>query len=143
MCVYCRMSNKSRVGRLSLNFYFLLSVKPEIVVPESDSGISFSKFSVSRRLIWSCFMRVVQFLNLLCSQFQQKGSGWINKTLLLIKQQKWLSEFCVKIDRVGSVCDRKHTYLFFWPKQYRKIWTTCFYQFRYMFLNSFVTLLCL
>jgi hypothetical protein len=26
----------------------------------------------------------------------------INKTLLLIKQQKWLSEFCVKIDRVAS-----------------------------------------
>jgi hypothetical protein len=25
-----------------------------------------------------------------------------NKTLLLIKQQKWLSEFCVKIDRVDS-----------------------------------------
>ena len=26
----------------------------------------------------------------------------MNKTLLLIKQQKWLSEFCVKIDRVAS-----------------------------------------
>jgi hypothetical protein len=32
-------------------------------------------------------------------EFRQKASGWINKTLLLIKQQKWLSEFCVKIDR--------------------------------------------
>jgi hypothetical protein len=38
------------------------------------------------------------------------GQCWINiltydvqyKTLLLIKQQKWLSEFCVKIDRVAS-----------------------------------------
>ena len=30
--------------------YFLLSAKPEIVVPESDSGISFSKFAVSRHL---------------------------------------------------------------------------------------------
>jgi hypothetical protein len=30
------------------------------------------------------------------------GNGWINKTLLLIKHQKWLSEFCVKIDRVAS-----------------------------------------
>jgi hypothetical protein len=29
----------------------LLSAKPEIVVPESDSGISFSKFPVSRRLL--------------------------------------------------------------------------------------------
>jgi hypothetical protein len=27
---------------------------------------------------------------------------FLNKTLLLIKQQKWLSEFCVKIDRVAS-----------------------------------------
>jgi hypothetical protein len=26
----------------------------------------------------------------------------LNKTLLLIKQQKWLSEFCAKIDRVAS-----------------------------------------
>ena len=29
--------------------------------------------------------RVTQFFYLLCSQFQQKASGWINKTLLLIK----------------------------------------------------------
>jgi hypothetical protein len=36
------------------------------------------------------------------SQFRKKASGWINKTLLLIKQQQWLSEFCVKIDRVTS-----------------------------------------
>jgi hypothetical protein len=28
----------------------------------------------------------MQFFYLLCSQFQQKASGWINKTLLLIKQ---------------------------------------------------------
>ena len=27
---------------------------------------------------------------------------WANKTLLLIKQQQWLSKFCVKIDRVAS-----------------------------------------
>ena len=27
-----------------------------------------------------------QFFYLLCSQFRQKASGWINKTLLLIKQ---------------------------------------------------------
>ena len=67
-----------------------------------DSGISFSKFPVSRHLFWSCFMRVTQFFYLLCSQFRQKASGWINKTLLLIKQQKWLSEFCVRIDRVAS-----------------------------------------
>ena len=34
-------------------FFFKLSAKPEIVVPvtESDSGISFSKFPVSRHLL--------------------------------------------------------------------------------------------
>jgi hypothetical protein len=36
----------------------------------------------------------------------------MNKTLLLIKQQKWLSEFCVKIDRVGRVT--VNTHIFFW-----------------------------
>jgi hypothetical protein len=49
-----------------------------------------------------------------------EASSWINKTLLLVKQQKWLSEFCVKIHRVasknwGRSGDRKHTYFFFWP----------------------------
>ena len=40
MCVYCHMSKKSRVGRSGLIFFFfLLSTKPEIIVPESDSGI--------------------------------------------------------------------------------------------------------
>jgi hypothetical protein len=37
MCVYCR---------INFFFFFLLSAKPEIVVPESDSGMSFSKFPV-------------------------------------------------------------------------------------------------
>jgi hypothetical protein len=50
MCVYGHMSKKSRVGRSALIFFsFLLSAKPEIVV--SDSGISFSKFPVSRHLL--------------------------------------------------------------------------------------------
>jgi hypothetical protein len=40
------MSKKSRVGRLALIFF-----EPEIVVPESDSGIQFSKFPVSRHLL--------------------------------------------------------------------------------------------
>ena len=96
MCVYCHMSKKSRVGWSGFIFFFLLllSAKPEIVVPESDSGISFSKLPVK----W----RIMQFFYLLCSQFRQKASSWINKTLLLVKQQKWLSEFCVKIHRVAS-----------------------------------------
>ena len=46
MCVYCHMSKKSMVGRSGLIFFFLLSAKPEIVIPESDSVISFSKFLV-------------------------------------------------------------------------------------------------
>jgi hypothetical protein len=38
-------------------------------------------------ICWSCVLwRVMQFFFLLCSQFRQKASGWINKTLLLIKQ---------------------------------------------------------
>ena len=58
MCVYCHMSKKSRVGRSALFFlvfyliFFKLSAKPEIVVPESNSGIPFSKFPVSRRLFY-------------------------------------------------------------------------------------------
>jgi hypothetical protein len=80
MCVYCHMSKKSRVGRSALKKIILLSAKPEIVIPESDSGISFSKF-----LFWSCFMRVTQFFYLLCSQFRQKASGWINKTFTVTR----------------------------------------------------------
>jgi hypothetical protein len=37
---------------------------------------------------------IMQFFYILCSQFRQKASSWIEKTLLLVKQQKWLSEFC-------------------------------------------------
>jgi hypothetical protein len=94
MCVYCHMSKKSRVIRsgLIIIFFFLLSTKPEIVVP--GSGIQFSKIPVK----W----RIMQFFYLLCSQFRQKASSWINKTLLLVKQQKWLSEFCVKMHRIAS-----------------------------------------
>ena len=53
-CVFTVTCQKSKVGRSALNFFifiFLLSAKPEIVVPESDSGISFSKFPVSRHLL--------------------------------------------------------------------------------------------
>jgi hypothetical protein len=41
------------------------------------------------------WLRIMQFFYLLCPQFRHKASSWINKTLLLVKQQKWLSEFCV------------------------------------------------
>jgi hypothetical protein len=57
---------------------------------------------------------IMQFFYLLCSQFRQKActSSWINKTLLLVKQQKWLSEFCVKIHRVARVTVNTHIYFF-------------------------------
>jgi hypothetical protein len=118
MCVYGHMSKKSRVGRHYYFFFFKLSAKPEIVVLRS--GIRYFIFEISGKpsFVEAVLWRVTQFFYLLCSQFRQKASGWINKTLLLIKQQKWLSEFCVKIDRVsswkiGSV--GKHTYFFVWP----------------------------
>jgi hypothetical protein len=76
-------SKKSRVGRHNF-FFYLLSAQPEIVVP--SSGISFSKFPVSRHLLKLFYDENTQFFYLLCSQFRQKASGWINKTLLLIKQ---------------------------------------------------------
>ena len=67
ICVFtvtCQ-KNLGSVGRDSFFFLLLLSAKPEIVVPESDSGISFSKFPVK----W----RNMQFFYLLCSQFRQKS----------------------------------------------------------------------
>ena len=55
--------------------------------------------------------------------------------LLLVKQQKWLSEFCVKMHRVasknqGRSGDRKHTFFFFWPYQIHR---TCFFPFQRSF----------
>ena len=79
---------QKNLGSVGINFFFfLLSAKPEIGVPESDSGISFLKFPVSRHLLKLFYDENTQFFYLLDSQFRQKASGWINKTLLLIKQQ--------------------------------------------------------
>ena len=104
MCIYGYMSKKSRVGRSALifGFFFLLSTKPEIVV--LGSGIRYFIFEIYGKLSYveAVLWWVTQFFYLLCSQFRQKASGWINKTLLLIKQQKWLTEFCLKIDMVAS-----------------------------------------
>jgi hypothetical protein len=104
ICVFTVTGKKkSRVGRSALIFFFIkLSAKPEIVVP--GSGIRYFIFEISGKasFVETVLWRVTQFSYLLCSQFRQKPSGWINKTLLLIKQQKWLSEFCVKIHRVSS-----------------------------------------
>ena len=59
---------------------------------------NYGKPSYVEAVLW----RVAQFFYLLCSDFRQKDSGRINKTLLLIKQQKWLSEFRVNIYRIAS-----------------------------------------
>ena len=67
--------------------------KTEIVVPKSDSGISFSKFPVSRHLFYD---ELHKFFYFLCSQFQQKASGWINKTLLRIKKLYNIYEYTGK-----------------------------------------------
>jgi len=87
MCVYGHMSKKSRVGRSGFFFFFLLSAKPEIVVP--GSGIRYFIFEISGKpsFVEAVLWRVMQFFYILCSQFRQKASGWINKTVLLIKQQ--------------------------------------------------------
>ena len=108
--VYLRSHvKKSTVGRstlihFSFSFFFSLSAKPEIVVPGSGIRFRYFIFEISGKpsFVEAVLWRVAQFFYLLCFQFRQKTSGWINKTLLLIKQQKWLSEFCVKIDRIAS-----------------------------------------
>ena len=104
MCVYCHMSKKSRVGRSGLLLFFLLSAKLEIVVPGSRIQFRYFIFEISGKpsFIEAVLSQIMQIFYLLCSQFRQKASRWMNKTLLLVKQQKWLSEFCVKIHRVAT-----------------------------------------
>jgi hypothetical protein len=79
---------KKNPGSVGIHFFFYYrqNRKWSFPVPESNSGISFSKFSVSRHLLKLFYDENTQFFYLLCSQFRQKASGWINKTLLLIKQ---------------------------------------------------------
>ena len=72
MCVYCHMSKKSRIGRSALIFFFLLSAKSEIVVPESDSGISFSKFPVSRHLLKLFYDELHSFSTFFAPNFDKK-----------------------------------------------------------------------
>ena len=74
MCVYCHMSKKSRVGRSAsiLFLFFLLSTKPEIVIPESDSGISFSKFPVNRHLLKLFYDELHSFSTFFALNFDKK-----------------------------------------------------------------------
>ena len=98
----CVFNVKKIYGWSRFIFFLLLSAKPEIVVPESDSGISFSKFPVSRHLLKLFYDELCSFSIFFAFNFDKKLAVEINKTLLLIKQQKWLSEFCVKNHRVAS-----------------------------------------
>ena len=71
MCVYGHMSKKSRVGRHNfLIFLLLLSAKSEIVV--SDSGISFSKFPVSCRLLKLFYDELRSFSTFFALNFDKK-----------------------------------------------------------------------
>jgi hypothetical protein len=46
--------------------------KPEIVVPESDSGISFSKFPVSRHLLKLFYDKLRSFSTFFALNFDKK-----------------------------------------------------------------------
>ena len=75
MCAYGHMSKKSRVRRsafILFYYYFLLSAKPEIVVPESDSGISFSKFPVSGHLLKLFYDELCSFSTFFALNFDKK-----------------------------------------------------------------------
>ena len=102
LTVTCQ-KNLGSVGRDYYYYFFIIIIGK---TGNSRSGIRFRYFifeifgkpSFIEAVLW----RIMQFFYLLCSQFRQKASSWINKTLLLVKHQKWLSEFCVKIHRVAS-----------------------------------------
>ena len=82
------MSKQSRVVGINFFFFFLLSAKPEIVVPGSGIRFRYFIFEISGMpsFVEAVLWQNTQFFYLLCSQFRQKASGCINKTLLLIKQ---------------------------------------------------------
>ena len=67
--------NLGSVGRHSfiiIFFLLLLSAKPEIVVPESDSGISFSKFPVSFHLFKLFYDELRSFSTFFVLNFDKK-----------------------------------------------------------------------
>ena len=103
MCVYCHMSKKSRVSRSALIFFFFfIMAKTGTIHSEIGFRILFFEISGKPSFVLKLFYEsYAVFLPSLLS-IRQKASSWINKTLLLIKQQKLLFEFCVKIDRVAS-----------------------------------------
>jgi hypothetical protein len=117
-------SKKSRVGRHNF-FFYLLSAQPEIVVP--SSGISFSKFPVSRHLLKLFYDENTQFFYLLCSQFRQKASGWINKILLLIKQHITYMNILSRYTNIDKFVNIRYIFLlarraYIWLFQLAQMW---------------------
>ena len=88
MCAYSHVSKKN-LGSVGITFFFpLISAKLEMVVPGSGIRFRYFIFQISGKpsFVEAFYDENTQFFYLLCSQFRQKASGWINKTLLLIKQ---------------------------------------------------------
>ena len=79
------MSKQSRVVGIKFLFFFYYGK-----TGNSRSGIRFRYFifeiSGKPSFVEAVLWQNTQFFYLLCSQFRQKASGCINKTLLLIKQ---------------------------------------------------------
>ena len=71
ICVFTVTCQKNlwSVGWHYLFFFFLLSAKPEIVVPESDSGIS---FSISRHLLKLFYDELHSFSTFFALNFEKK-----------------------------------------------------------------------
>ena len=89
--------NLGSVG-IKLLFFFLLSAKPEIVVPGSGIRFRYFIFEISGK---PSFVEAVLW-RVLCSQCRQKASGWINITLLLIKQYINISRY-TNIDKFVNI----------------------------------------
>jgi hypothetical protein len=106
MCVYCHMSKKSRVGRSALILFLFFTIgktgnsRSRFLNP--IPVFHFRNFGKPSFVLKLFYDELHSFSTFFALNFDKKASGWINKTLLPIKQQKWLSEFCVKIDRVAS-----------------------------------------
>ena len=81
MCVY------GHLGSVGIKFFFFTIGKTGNSRSRFRNPIFHFRNFREAVICWSCVLwRVTQFFYLLCSQFRQKASGWINKTLLLIKQ---------------------------------------------------------
>jgi hypothetical protein len=89
ICVFT-VTCQTNIGSVGINYFFFII----IIGKTGNSHIRFRyfifKISGKPSFVEAVLWRITQFFYFFCSQFRQKSSGWINKTLLLIKQQKWL-----------------------------------------------------